>query len=149
MLSKKNHEEAVSPIIGTVLMVAITVILAAVIGTFVFGLPTNTPKAKLMGSSIQMERTEGALLLSYHGGPDDVSLTAINITAPNGTIWYTSSIDGALTISTASSPPPVKPKIGALMTLHPAPDWPSGQKHVIVVGSFNDGVQQIILDSYF
>ncbi len=33
-----NDEKAVSPVIGVILMVAITVILAAVIGTFVLGL---------------------------------------------------------------------------------------------------------------
>jgi len=96
-----------------------------------------------------MERIEGALSQSYHGGPDDISLSMINITAPNGTEWYTSSTDGALTVSTATSPAPVKPDIGAVMKLYPAPDWPAGQKRVLAVGSFNDGVQQIILDSYF
>lgn len=34
----ENNERAVSPVIGVILMVAITVILAAVIGTFVLGL---------------------------------------------------------------------------------------------------------------
>ncbi len=33
-----RNEEAVSPVIGVILMVAITVILAAVIAAFVFGL---------------------------------------------------------------------------------------------------------------
>ncbi len=33
-----GDDEAVSPVIGVILMVAITVILAAVIGTFVLGL---------------------------------------------------------------------------------------------------------------
>ncbi len=80
-----KHEDAVSPVIGTILMVAITVILAAVIGAFVFGVPTNIQKAKLMGSSIQVDTNGGTVLLSYHGGPDDISLDKITITAPNGT----------------------------------------------------------------
>jgi len=37
-------EDAVSPVIGVILMVAITVILAAVIGTFVLGLGQNVQK---------------------------------------------------------------------------------------------------------
>ena len=148
MVLTKN-EDAVSPVIGTILMVAVTVILAAVIASFVFGMPMSIQKAKLMGSSVQMDTTGESILLSYYGGPDDISLSMINITAPNGTEWYTSSTDGALTVSTATSPAPVKPDIGAMMTLHPAPDGPAGQKRVLVVGSFNDGVQQIILDSYF
>ncbi len=142
-------DEAVSPVIGTILMVAVTVILAAVIASYVFGLPTSIQKAKLMGSSVQLDATGEAILLSYYGGPDDISLTVINITAPNGTIWYTSSTDGVLTISTATSPAPVKPRVGATMKLYPAPDWPTDKKHILAIGSFNDGVQQIILDSYF
>jgi flagellin-like protein len=38
-----GNEEAVSPVIGVILMVAITVILAAVIGSYVFGM--GPPKA--------------------------------------------------------------------------------------------------------
>ncbi len=148
MVLTKN-DNAVSPVIGTILMVAITVILAAIIAIYLFGLPTSIQKAKLMGSSVQMETTGESLLLSYYGGPDDSSLTMINITAPNGTVWYTSSTDGALTISTATSPAPVKPDVGAMMKLYTTPDWPAGQKRVLVVASFNDGVQQVILDSYF
>jgi flagellin-like protein len=44
-----DDEQAVSPVIGVILMVAITVILAAVIGTFVLGLgdqvQNTTPQA--------------------------------------------------------------------------------------------------------
>ncbi|MFP3947034.1 MAG: archaellin/type IV pilin N-terminal domain-containing protein, partial [Archaeoglobaceae archaeon] len=36
-------EKAVSPVIGVILMVAITVILAAVIASFVFGLGSEAP----------------------------------------------------------------------------------------------------------
>ncbi len=45
-----DDEKAVSPVIGVILMVAITVILAAVIGTFVLGLgdqvQNTTPRAQ-------------------------------------------------------------------------------------------------------
>jgi flagellin-like protein len=41
----RKNEEAVSPVIGVILMVAITVILAAVIAAFVFGMgpPKQAP----------------------------------------------------------------------------------------------------------
>ncbi len=46
-----DEDRAVSPVIGVILMVAITVILAAVIGTFVLGLgdqvQSTTPRGKL------------------------------------------------------------------------------------------------------
>jgi flagellin-like protein len=38
MMKFRENEEAVSPVIGVILMVAITVILAAVIAAFVFGM---------------------------------------------------------------------------------------------------------------
>lgn len=38
ILIDKMNDRGVSPVIGTILMVSITVILAAVIGTFVFGI---------------------------------------------------------------------------------------------------------------
>jgi flagellin-like protein len=40
-------DEAVSPVIGVILMVAITVILAAVIAAFVFGTSGNIPQKKV------------------------------------------------------------------------------------------------------
>ena len=44
MVFTKKNEEAVSPVIGVILMVAITVILAAVIAAFVFGMAGNIQK---------------------------------------------------------------------------------------------------------
>jgi len=43
MVGKKlrNDDDAISPVIGVILMVAITVILSAVVGSFVFGLPNQ------------------------------------------------------------------------------------------------------------
>ncbi len=50
-----RDEKAVSPVIGVILMVAITVILAAVIASFVFGLgskaPKSAPQAQLVASA--------------------------------------------------------------------------------------------------
>jgi archaeal type IV pilus assembly protein PilA len=144
-----KSEEAVSPVIGVILMVAVTVILAAIIASYVFGTTGNIQKTKVVAATVQMENT-GSIAIVYQGGQNDDTLSSLNITAPNGSVWYTSSTDGALTVSTATSPAPAKPRIGALMKLNPKSptDWPSGQKHVIVVGSFSDGANQVILDSF-
>jgi len=45
LLSDSDDSRAVSPVIGVILMVAITVILAAVIGTFVLGLGDSVESA--------------------------------------------------------------------------------------------------------
>ena len=124
-----KNDEAVSPVIGTVLMVAITVILAAVIAMYVFGLPGGITKTKVVAVSAQLDANED-ILITYQGGQDDDTLSSLNITAPDGS---TSDTLG-------------KPIIGAPIIL-PGP-WPSGPKHVLVVAAFSDGVHQIILDTY-
>jgi len=146
MLLTKN-DAAVSPVIGTILMVAVTVILAAVIASFVFGTSGNIQKTKVVAATAQLENT-GSIVIVFQGGQDSESLTGINITAPNSSVFYTSTPEGELTISTATSPAVAKPKIGASMKLSPGPDWPSGQKHVVVVGAFTDGASQVILDTF-
>ena len=55
MRKVRKDEKGVSPVIGVILMVAITVILAAVIATFVFGLGSKAPKSQ-MPPSIQVTR---------------------------------------------------------------------------------------------
>jgi hypothetical protein len=41
-----------------------------------------------------------------------------------------------------------KPGIGMPMRLCLTADWPPGQKHIVVVGAFNDGANQVILDTF-
>lgn len=52
-LIEGKRDRAVSPVIGVILMVAITVILAAVIGTFVIGLGDNIQTNVQAGASVQ------------------------------------------------------------------------------------------------
>ncbi|MFB6105762.1 MAG: type IV pilin [Halobacteriaceae archaeon] len=69
ILSK--DEKAVSPVIGVILMVAITVILAAVIGTFVLGLgdqvSTNAPTATL-NIGVNSEPGSQNITVTHNGG---------------------------------------------------------------------------------
>ena len=57
----EQDEDAVSPVIGVILMVAITVILAAVIGTFVLGL----------GENLQQTSPNANFDFDYTAGNDD------------------------------------------------------------------------------
>jgi len=63
-----KKEEAVSPVIGVILMVAITVILAAVIAAFVFGLAGNAGSSKNVAVIFQANATGGEF--SWQGGAD-------------------------------------------------------------------------------
>lgn len=88
-----KNEEAVSPVIGVILMVAITVILAAVIAAFVFGLggsQSAAPTASIVAANnpdtvtydLKIQHKGGDLLKGGDYKLSVVSATGTN-TAPN------------------------------------------------------------------
>jgi flagellin-like protein len=75
-LFSKEDDRGVSPVIGVILMVAITVILAAVIASFVLGLGGNNDPAPQ--PSVDSSAEADALNLSVTGGDDfDPSVTTV------------------------------------------------------------------------
>lgn len=60
-----KNEEAVSPVLGVILMVAITVIVATIIAVFMFGVgePDEAPQAKL-----KFIANESDVLIKHEGG---------------------------------------------------------------------------------
>jgi len=88
---KSDESRAVSPVIGVILMVAVTVILAAVIATFVLNLGSNVsdsapnvqveiedadPLIDEVGSN---ETTEEQLFRIQHQGGDEVPFSQLNV----------------------------------------------------------------------
>jgi flagellin-like protein len=104
-----SDRSAVSPVIGVILMVAITVILAAVIGTFVLGLgdqvQTTSPQASIEASqnTVTYEDSGGAtygaktVTLSHSGG-DSITKSQVEVTV-NGNPAF-----GLATTGTGSDP---------------------------------------------
>ena len=86
-----TDESAVSPVIGVILMVAITVILAAVIGTFVLGL----------GNNLQQQAPQATF--GFNGSPGD-TYTVTHETGDSITndleIVYTDNTNGSSTTTT-------------------------------------------------
>jgi flagellin-like protein len=92
-----GEDRAVSPVIGVILMVAITVILAAVIGTFVLGLgdqvSESAPQAQF---TFDFDKTSGVLTITHDGG-DAIASDTINVTGSGNDIRW----DHATNTSTA------------------------------------------------
>ena len=128
MAFTRKNEEAVSPVIGVILMVAITVILAAVIAAFVFGMAGNIQKTKIV--SVTLTRSGTSVTSTFQGGQDASSLQVINWSG-NGTI----SMQG-----TSGTTLPV----GSVFTLINTPT----NSHIVGVATFNDGTQQVVSDTY-
>ena len=65
-----KNEEAVSPVLGVILMVAITVIVATIIAVFMFGVgePDEAPQAKLKITALNDGTTNTTITLKHEGG---------------------------------------------------------------------------------
>ncbi|MGA2121936.1 MAG: type IV pilin N-terminal domain-containing protein [Methanoregula sp.] len=142
MTFTKKNEEAVSPVIGVILMVAITVILAAVIAAFVFGMAGNISKTKVIAATAQ-KPTATTITVTYQGGQDAASFTGANVTvtdsaATPGTITYSTAVNGLGWLSTS---------VGNSITATDTTAY-GAKSHVTVTANFNDGTQQVILDTF-
>jgi len=67
-MKRMRNEEAVSPVIGVILMVVITVIIAAVLAVFAFGVgaPTKTPQASIKITAVN--GTNDTVWVQHYGG---------------------------------------------------------------------------------
>ena len=127
----RENEEAVSPVIGVILMVAITVILAAVIAAFVFGMTGNVATTKNVAATAQQQGTN--IVVTYQGGADHSILHNISmtVTAANGTVLGTNTTEN--------------PSVGASWTF--VQNGTGAKEHVVVVALFEDGSSQVVLDT--
>lgn len=153
-----KNEEAVSPVIGVILMVAITVILAAVIAAFVFGMAGNVQKTKTVAATVAQNSV--SIAITYQGGTDDASLEYLKITNPTNTTTHTSdywttllaaggasgtsgATGAGVQLNTAAGA--VKPNVGAVYTI-----WDIGtvgRDRIVVTGHFTDGSEQVLTDT--
>lgn len=88
---KDGDERAVSPVIGVILMVAITVILAAVIGTFVLDLGQSAGQSAPQASfSVSTDAPSGNITIDHTGG-DVLQTDQVNVIIRNdsGTVRWT------------------------------------------------------------
>ena len=123
---KNKNDDAVSPVIGTILMVSVTVILAAIIAAFVFGMVSDVKSTKVV--AITSAHQGNNLILTNMGGQDIAKVTQFTATYDGTT--------GAINTPGLSVGKTAKTNVG------------TGNAHLIVVAEFNDGSQQVVLDTY-
>jgi flagellin-like protein len=90
-----TDDDAVSPVIGVILMVAITVILAAVIATFVLGLEdTNQSTPQAAFTFDYTEDTSDELDVTHDGG-DSIDSARVNASVNGASSAATDTVFGA------------------------------------------------------
>jgi flagellin-like protein len=146
MAFTKKNEEAVSPVIGVILMVAITVILAAVIAAFVFGMANNIQKTHVVSVTVQKMGTTQINVVD-NGGQDQGSLAAINVTdrtiAPTSCVQLTNT---ANSLKIGSNCRLASPTVGDGINMTYSSDLTSPH-NIVIIGTFTDGSTQILLDT--
>jgi flagellin-like protein len=153
MMKFRENEEAVSPVIGVILMVAITVILAAVIAAFVFGMGSNIGTTKTVAVTASQQVND--IIVTYQGGPDAnvVKHLRVEVTPSNGggvTTYYGANsagteISGSAIADVSAS---VEGKIPAGSNWKYSGKGTSGKDHVVVAAHFSDGSDQVVLDTF-
>jgi archaeal type IV pilus assembly protein PilA len=147
MVYTRKNDEAVSPVIGVILMVAITVILAAVIAAFVFGMSGNISKTKVVAVTVQ-QPTADKIVVTYQGGQDAQTLSNLNVTLTPGTTGVTYTFVPGDSTGQYGELVGAPVQVGASTTATASAGTFSGRDHVVATGIFTDGAQQVILDTY-
>jgi hypothetical protein len=140
-----RNEYAVSEVIGVILIVAVTVILAALIGSLAISMiDSHMQKPKFVAVSVkQVENND--IQVIYLGGSDDTELEYMVIIDPSGNRLWTISTDGQLAAEGSGSYD--KPNVGAVMTLHGVGTI-GYEDHIIVAGQFTDGAALVLSDTW-
>ncbi|MDO9325802.1 MAG: type IV pilin N-terminal domain-containing protein [Methanoregula sp.] len=83
-MNTNSKDDAVSPVIGVILMIAVTVVLAAIVATLSISIGGNALiKTKLV--AITIDQAGSDIRVTYMGGTHDPELSHIAITAPK---WF-------------------------------------------------------------
>jgi len=134
-----STEDAVSPVIGVILMVAITVILAAVIAAFVFGLAGTTGTSKNVGLTIAANGTDQGFKVTIQGGTDLPTLNLLEWSNDGSSFNVFNKTDGAADPRT----------YGVGEVLWTGANGTNTQVRLIVRGTFDDGSQQVLFDRQY
>jgi len=120
-----------------VALVFFTVIIAAVIAAFVFGMAGNIQKIKVVAATVQ-QPAGNLIVVTYQGGQDADQIRQFTVTV-------TDSSGKTQTKDMGSAYQTEQLQIGSKYEFSGAF---SGRDHVVAVGIFSDGSQQVILDTY-
>ncbi|MBT0733642.1 type IV pilin N-terminal domain-containing protein [Methanoculleus bourgensis] len=140
----RENEDAVSPVIGVILMVAITVILAAVIAAFVFGMASNVDtQPKSVAATAQV--SGGYIVVTYQGGPDHDEVTTVTCSVVDAS----NTEGGNLVGDAAEDIEGVTLKVGHKwsVSISEIASGAGGEALVTVSAKFSDGTERTILDT--
>ncbi|MDF1557115.1 MAG: type IV pilin N-terminal domain-containing protein [ANME-2 cluster archaeon] len=136
-----KNDDAVSPVIGVILMVAITVIMAAVIAALVFGVGSGVQKQYMVGAVIS-QISPSQIDVTYLGGGDAdyVDFITVRVTTSDGVVINRYFNDKNSSNGIADIEPGTTSIVRSNNFTY--------VDHVTVIATFLDGSQQVIMERY-
>jgi len=128
------NESAVSESVGIILIVAVTVILAAIIAAYSLGIVGDIPTNKNIILTVE-KPTTSTVTVMYRGGQDQKELQSLKIIWPQGTpamVTYENPRVGE-----------TYPRTGT-RTITPG----GLQNHIVIVGNFTGNTEQVLINTY-
>jgi len=137
-------DSAVSPVIGSILLVAITVIIAAVIAAFVFGMTGDIQQTRVVAITSDISQNDApnkVIVITNHGGKDASVLVDVEI-----------QVEGVACAAAATGPTNPTTELFAQtvgLSMRCAGSAVIGDReHLVITGIFVDGTRQVLLDTY-
>lgn len=128
---KHTNDTAVSPILGTLLLLVLTVILAVAVAALVLNMGDVAPDTRMLSFTAHQEGD--MIYVTYHGGPNQLDVADPGIVAlvneQEMQTPFTKS--GHVEVGTSAK------TMGTL-----------GKDHVVVSVVFKDGKRQVCLDTF-
>ena len=91
--SPMSTDRGVSPVVGVILMISITVVLASVVGVFVLGLADLSAAPQM---TLELSAGDVDDLVINHQGGSDMQLSEYSIIIDGETVEYTWDHDGSI-----------------------------------------------------
>ena len=124
------HEAAVSEVMGSILMVAVTVIFAMLIGATVLSLVGSMQQTRVVGVvAVRLNAT--FVTITYYGCDKAHQVYQLNI-----------SVNGMGPTALGSGTTPLEVGTSTMVSAT-AP----GNDHMVVTGAFSDGTRQVVLNT--
>ena len=141
-----NNDKGITPVIGEILLIAVVVIIAGVIASYVFGMGQNFNRMYIIGTSANQIDSD-TIDIAYFGGKDSDFLLYLNVSVRG--YFYASnnwSLDEQNTFNGDGTTPI---QTGTVVTLYDNTSKYITHKsdHVLIIASFVDGTKQVVLDT--
>jgi len=128
---RKMDEKGVSPVIGVILMVAATIVIAAVVLGMLGGF--GPPKKTYVVAVSASRTTGGNITVTFEGGPDASLVT---------------SLGGEITNVSTRAKEYFTLNTGVGSTFVSTNTYKTNDAHVVVNATFSDGTKQVVLNTY-